>query len=486
MSAPAPAMMFDHAVDLGGETWSTPAIVQFKDGAIVVTADRSGAVHGFSSPDLTPLWRIETGAEITASPLIFEDPMDGPLIVIGDHTGTVRFIDPRDGAILRSVEIGSAVRATAAAADIDGDGQAEIVLGIYGPGIVALRRDGSEVWRRRLPGHLFAGRMKQGVVSSALVCDVDRDGELEIVIGVRSSRLFCLEARTGRVKWFACLGYDPDSSPSFSLRGDGTPLVLFGGGEHTGGLGDNAVIALDGRDGHRVWTTDVGGGVDSSPMLLDRPGRSPLLFACSLAYPSVLALDAWSGALIWRHDFGPTPACIHGTDHHCRPADGRPYFTENAICRSYTTPLLADLDGDGRVEVVAGSNNGTIVVLDAETGTVRQTEATAGMARGSAVLGDIDGRGKNAVVAPSGRTLRMYRTRHSGPGTPMFKSRADHLGTVTDPPAVNDARPRKPGPLAPLAMAWRFGVLDAVRHVVLKIDEKILRRLGLRLFRYGY
>lgn len=479
-------MTFGRAVDLGSETWSTPAIVQRQDGAIVVAADRSGAVHGFSGPDLTPLWRIETGAEITASPLIFDDPVDGPVIVIGDHAGTVRYIDPRDGVVLRSVEIGSSVRATAAAADIDGDGQAEIVLGIYGPGIVALRRDGTEVWRRRLPGHLFAGRMKQGVVSSALVCDVDRDGELEIVIGVRSSRLFCLEARTGRVKWFACLGYDPDSSPSFSLRDDGTPLVLVGGGEHTGGLGDNAVIALDGRDGHRVWTTDVGGGVDSSPMLLERPGRSPLLFACSLAYPSVLALDAWSGALIWRHDFGPTPACIHGADHHCRPADGRPYFTGDAICRSYTTPLVADLDEDGRIEIVAGSNNGTIVVLDAETGQLRQSDTTTGMARGSPVLGDIDGDGLSEVIAPSGQTLRVYRTGHTGIGTPMFKHRPDHLGTFDAPATTSDASPRPVGPLVPLHMFWRFVVVDIAYHLALKVDDKILRRFGLRLFRYGY
>ena len=479
-------MTFDGAAMLAGETWSTPALVRLGDRTIVIAADRSGALHAFTAPGLTPLWRIELGAEVTASPLIFDDPVEGPLIVIGDHGGTLHFIDPRAGAIRRQVDVGATVRATAAAADVDGDGLPKIVLGLYGPAVVALRHDGAELWRRRLPGHLFAGRMKQGVVSSALVCDVDRDGELEVVIGVRSSRLFCLEARSGRVKWFAGLGYDPDSSPSFSLRDDGTPLVLFGGGEHTSGLGDNAVIALDGRDGRRVWKTDVGGGVDSSPMLLDRPGRSPLLFACSLARPSVLALDAWSGDMIWRHDFGPTPTCVHGADNHCRPADGRPYFTEDAVCRSYTTPLLADLDGDGRIEVVAGSNNGDVVVLDAETGALRQRDATGGMARGSAVLGDLDADGSGAVVAPSGRTLRLYRARRLGPGTPMFKSRADHLGSADAAPEVLVARPRRPGPLTPLAMAWRFGVVDGARHVALKIDEKILRRVGLRLFRYGY
>jgi O-antigen/teichoic acid export membrane protein/outer membrane protein assembly factor BamB len=470
---------------LPGETWSTPAIVRWNDRTLVVTVDRSGEIRALDGRDLTLVWKRSLGAETTASPTIVDRGGDGrPEIIVGTHAGELFMFSP-DGCLLRHYKFDDVIRSSVAAADIDGSGVPTLFVAIYGPVVIALGADGKQRWRRRLPNHLFAGRMKRGVVSSPLVADVDRDGAAEVVIGIRSSRLFCLDVGTGRIKWFAKLAYDPDSSPSFVIDGNGRPLVLFGGGEHTGGEGDNAIIALDGRNGRRVWATDVGGGVDSSPMLLERPGRSPIAVACALARPAVLAVDAWTGKLLWRHDFGPTAGCEHGADHRCRPT-GRAYFTEHAVCRSYTTPLIADVDGDGRVEIVAGSNNGELVVLDAETGRLRKRLAMGGAVRGSPVIADLDGDGLCELVVVAGDRLSVHRTRHTGPETTMFKARADHLGTIGPPLPAANLSPRRPPWYMPIALFWHLGIADVVRHIALKADERILRRCGLRLFRYGY
>lgn len=470
---------------LGGETWSTPAVVHCEGQILIVAVDRKGWIRAVDGRTLSLIWAHNLGAEITASPTVIDLDGDGRQeIIIGTHAGDLFILSP-GGSVLRRHTFRDVIRATVAAADIDGTGLPTLFVAVYGPLLVAIGADGRERWRRRLPNHLLAGPTKRGVVSSPLVADVDRDGVAEVIIGIRSSRIFCLDAREGRIKWFVKLAYDPDSTASFTLDGGGRPLVIFGGGEHTSGDGDNAIIAVDGRDGQRVWTAEVGGGVDSSPMLLERPGRSPIALACSLARPAIVAVDVSNGQVVWRHDFGPTATCVHGPDQRCRPRGGA-YFTEHAVCRSYTTPLLADIDGDGRVEVVAGSNNGELVVLDAETGRLRSRIFMGAMVRGSPIIADLDGDGFGELVVAVGDRLVIRRTQHVGREITMFKGRADHLGSTAALPPVIGAVPRRPPWTMAILIFWRLGVQDFVRHVMLKIDKYILRRFGIRIFRYHY
>lgn len=475
----------DAEIPLGGETWSTPAIARWANRTLIVAVNRTGWIAAFDGKDRSLIWKQDLEAEITASPTIFDLDGDGrPEIIIGTHGGEL-LVFRTDGSVLWRRGFRDVIRATVAVADVGQTGSPTVFVAAYGPVLVALGANGQERWRRRLPNHLFAGPMKRGVVSSPLLADVDRDGVMEVVIGIRSSRIFCLDTRDGRIKWFAKLAYDPDSTASFALDENGRPLVIFGGGEHTGGEGDNAIIALDGRNGRRVWTAEVGGGVDSSPMLLDRPGRSPIAIACSLARPAVVAVDISDGQLLWRHEFGPTSNCIHGTDHRCRPLSGV-YFTEHAVCRSYTTPLLADINGDGRVEVVAGSNNGELVALDAETGHQLSRISMGAMVRGSPIIADLDDDGFGELVVAAGDRLSIIRTRHVGHETTMFKGRADHLGSTIAPAPMIGVAPREPPRAMAITIFWRFVVQDLGRHVMLKIDKYILRRFGLRIFRYHY
>lgn len=467
-----------------GETWSTPAIVETSDGPLLVAVDRAGEVKAFRGSSLTEAWRHDLGCEITSSPTVADVDGDGEEeILLATHGGDLLVISGQ-GEIKSRIALGETIRSTPAVADLDGDGRPEIVLSTYGPYGVALRWTGEILWRRRLPKHLFIAGTKRGSVSSPLVADVDLDGAVEIVFGTRSARLFCLEGATGRVKWFKTLRYDPDSSPSFVVK-DGRPLVIFGGGEHTGGQGDNAIIALDGRDGAEVWRAPMGGGVDSSPTIARMRDGSTLAFACVLARPGCVAVNVATGQLVWRAAFGPTSTCEHGHDFQCRRQGGRTYFTEDALCRSYTTPTLMESEA-GEPLVAVGSNNGEFVILHAATGAIRYEEATSGMVRGSLVFGDLDQDGRAELVVPSGDRLRVYRTPFRGEPVRMFKARPDHLGAAVPSPPALAARPRRPPRTMAAKMFWHFVVLDAARHLLLKLDEKVLRGLGVRLFAHGY
>ena len=377
---------------------------------------------------------------------------------------------------------GEVIRATAAVVDVDADGKLEVLIGGYGTWMFCLEgATGHIKWRRYLPKHEFYGGTKRGVVSSPLVADVDLDGELEVVTGIRSRRVFCMAAATGRLKWYRELKYDPDSSASFAIV-SGQPLVIIGGGEHTSGIGDNALIALRGSDGAEIWRANVYGGIDSSPTIADLDGDGCMeVVATSLADASCYVFDAATGAIRWNHRFGPTDECKHDSRNVCRPKTTDVYLTENAVCRSYTTPLVSDLDGDGRLEVTVGSNNGTLAVLDGATGSLRWSEDTGHLVRGSPVLADVDGDGRLELVVPSGSTLRLYRTAASGAAWPMFKGRPDHLGCLT---VVNVREPVPVGKRLPRQrllwprLVWHWLIVDAVRYLMFHLKRRIFRQIS--------
>jgi hypothetical protein len=66
---------------------------------------------------------------------------------------------------------------------------------------------------------------------------------------------------------------------------------------------------------------------------------------------------------------------------------------------TFTSLAAADLDGDGRQEVVAGATNGKVYVLD-DNGVIQWTFATGGMVH-SVAAGDLDGDGAVEVIAGS-------------------------------------------------------------------------------------
>ena len=90
------------------------------------------------------------------------------------------------------------------------------------------------------------------MVSSPLIADVDGDGNKEIVIGSRHRMVVCLDAESGNIKWHYMIYSDPDSSPSLAWI-DKTPYIFVGGGEFTNGLGDLSVHAINGITGKRIW-----------------------------------------------------------------------------------------------------------------------------------------------------------------------------------------------------------------------------------------
>ena len=179
------------SIDLGAETWSTPALLPGQ--GMIVAAARDGGIAAFGlMGDVR--WRASFGEEITASPCVYRSATGDDRIVIGTHRGRLVSLDAATGETVWERFFGDLVRATVAA--VRRDGRTRLYACSYGDRVWCLDGDeGSVLWSRRLPADYWGNQ--RGVVSSPAVADVDLDGRDEVLIGTRSWRCYCLDAETG-------------------------------------------------------------------------------------------------------------------------------------------------------------------------------------------------------------------------------------------------------------------------------------------------
>lgn len=458
-------------------TWSTPCVLPHR--GRVLAAARDGSVVSICD-DGGVAWRTTLDDTITASPCPTWVDRWGDVAFLGTHGGRLFALSVTDGSVLWAKDVGGVVRATCAVASFEPGDVPRVFVASYGDYVSCLRADDGQVeWTRWLPANVW--NRSTGIVSSPLIADVDGDGRLEVVVGNRSWRTYCLDARTGRLRWYHRFDYGVDSTPSLVDLGD-RRLVVVGTGESLNGLGDNAIVALDGTTGREAWRVGCGGGVDGSATVARIPGHpSPLVFQTTLADASCVCVDASTGEELWRHRIAETNACTH-EGGICRTRGFPDYFTERAVCRCYTMPIVADLDADGDPEVVFGSCNGRLFTLDAATGHEKGVLETGAQVRGSPVLADLDGDGLDELVVPSGEEIQIYATRSRGADWPMFKGTPDLAGLAPScqPGEVSADVPQVPSTavVAEVSLLLEWSLRDLAYFVRARVDRHALEPLG--------
>jgi len=260
-------------------------------------------------------------------------------------------------------------------ADLDGDGDSEILVAAQGSKVlVALQGDGAEMWSR-----LYE---VSGPFSAA---DLDRDGDVEIALcgfAAATSNVYTyILDHQGQMltRW---RGGSEMGTAIADLDADGVPEVLF--------CTDDSIKAVH-PDGTTLWTAQVPGDFGTSGTLvagdLDGDGLAEVFVAAlidddSFEYTGLFGFDS-AGRLVAEAGF---PKTILGYPVRCEPligdvdgdgvndlllgaggaalmawnADGSlvPGFPRLGVCASnYVTPALADLDQDGRAEVLLGGDD---------------------------------------------------------------------------------------------------------------------------------
>ncbi|MBI2432242.1 MAG: VCBS repeat-containing protein [Candidatus Hydrogenedentes bacterium] len=387
-----------------------------------VVAALSAAVPGFGLPQPVEEWTLDTKLSLGVSPIAFPtgkpdsivlgfggnmlrisgngeilwhaqfgpDPGRGGLYeacsgdlngdgieeIIGGHkNGLVVALDSATGAVLWEFDLGSYLDSweMARARDLDGDGRAEVVASAQNGWIYCLNGDGQMRWRSRMEPYL---------PSTVSIGDINGDGRQEIVYGTATRHLIALNDE-GQLLWDAFLPphhlgrtapllADLDNDGAVEIYSMSSMIAL-----------DAGVVSLNGADGSLRWVRP-----HWSKSYL---GRAVMRFEDGAR--GVLTCDKGNHIAAYTPD-GSTRwhVQLNGRGIHMPPAvadvdgdgadevlvtvrdhstDGKhvSWYILNArgetidaydMGDGFCSPLVADIDQDGVLEVVLNSRDGKI------------------------------------------------------------------------------------------------------------------------------
>ncbi|HET9730495.1 MAG TPA: VCBS repeat-containing protein [Acidimicrobiia bacterium] len=349
----------------------------------------------------------------SSSPVVADVNGDGINdIVIGAQDGYLRVLNGATGANIsgwpqKAIVSGgaAAIDSTPAVGDLDGDGKPEIAVGIgstwvgqQNGGVVVFNSNGTTRCRfmthDMLNVHTGAGvpdGYSDGVYSSPAIGDVNGDHKGDIVFGSFDHRIYAIDRFCHKE-----LEYDVEdtiwSSPAlYDINGDGKQEILIGADQSPGGRidwtgGEFRVLKWTSAGAVEVWKRQVNDVIWSSPAIGDIDG------------------DGRVEVVVGAGDY------FHGTDGHKifawhaddgSPLKGWPYTTGASTA---SAPALGDVTGDGVPEVIDGSRDGYVrairgngSLLWAKHLTFNNTRYGAGV--NPPIVADVNGDGHNDVLA---------------------------------------------------------------------------------------
>ena len=384
---------------------------------------------------LTQLWRWtsdlppgEAGLD-TYSPALVDADGDGLVdVVFTARDGFVRALNGRTGDLIWDFDMGRITEAGPMLSDLDGDGVPEIIvvtdckqgprcIGTDGPArmlVLAARGNGrviSPLWELT-----FGFKMDSAEPAVAVVPGVGSPGDKVVLLGTWGGEMLAVwrDAASGEVKSSAfelnslLPGAAPINPPVIRSsplvwNGPDGPEVFFGWLPSDEDAGDArfSALRLSAQDGQvaftAAFTIDRYDIWKSSPALVPGGDHAPLIVAgyglgigpnptqsgpvglCVAEFISggVVAVSP-QGDEIWRVDY-------NGAEGNLR-----------------ASAAIADIDGDGRFEVVLPSGcSGRLHVFDALTGDEEWNLDLGPVTQTSPSLGDVNGDGYLDIVLGS-------------------------------------------------------------------------------------
>ncbi|MCH9046704.1 MAG: VCBS repeat-containing protein [SAR324 cluster bacterium] len=265
---------------------------------------------------------------------------------------------------------GFQTRVRAAAGDLDGDGDIDLIVGARNGQLLYYENVGSKdkiAFRSPAAPLLPTG---QRAFSAPALADLDMDGDLDLVVG----------GREGRLEWIENTG--SPSNPQWTLRS------LFLGKVDVGALSSPLVTDVDGDEdldllvgnslGNVIYYENQGDGGSAQFVLrtvrfadLQLPNNaSPALFAWDPQGSPDLVVGNQAGTLIPAVRDPAVKVSDRGAYQSSAPWAG-------LLASAYSAPQFTDLTGDGRPDLLLGTGAGALLLWRYEGSAGRKQIARA-------------------------------------------------------------------------------------------------------------
>ncbi len=261
-----------------------------------------------------------------------------------------------------------------AIADLDGDGEAEVVIGGGDQRVVAVNGAQGDT----VPG--FPVLLTGAINSNPAIWDVDLDGLPEILVGTTGGLLYAIR-RNGAMA-------------------PGYPIVLSGDLRAGPAIADidranpGLELAIGSSDG-KLWVLDRTGAI--------RPGWPRQARAGIYAVPALQDLDGDGGAEVVVGALDSALYVFHGDGTSMA---GWPIAVPNRI---ESSAAIGDVDHDGAADIVVGCNDQKVYGLKSDgTAMTGWPVSVAGSVRSSPALADLAGNDGLLEVAIASDGLRLY------------------------------------------------------------------------------
>jgi outer membrane protein assembly factor BamB len=339
-----------------GKIVATPVIAGNSAFATIGVGDQNGFFSVFDGKTGRVLLRYNAEGEILAS-VLQGDLGDGPAFVLSRRDGQVQVVRPDGVWLWKSRGDSGLTSLTARPARMMLGGVAHLILGDQRGQVVCLEgRHGIPRWIRR---------DAPSATSAIFAAPLARDG----MVFLASTRgdVFALDAASGRDLWRGGLSNEVRASPVLIRISPGKWGI--GAVDIAGGF---AVFQAD--DGKLVCRGRLSSGCVSSPVSLGRGAASSDSLIFTTRGGEILRVDPATGKTRARFI--------------AKPGDG-----------FRSSPVAFDADGDGRLELLAVTSAGELLLLDGETLLPRiPPYALGGEVTASPVVADVDGDGRLELV----------------------------------------------------------------------------------------